>query len=402
MLGDTPLALVAYTKLLGVIFDKRLTWTHHIDELLTKCKKVLSILKCLAGTDWGGQPKQMLQLYRALVRSRLEYGCQVYGSASPSVVNRLDTIQATGLRLCLGVPRTTPNEALQVEAGELPLDLRREQLSAQYRVRSLALPDAHPLVEEFSFAWHYFVHQRTHTDFRNPPFLVRTNETLDELTLRQFSVESSSPAAFPPWHLKLPEVSLDLHQMCPKTNNPPVSKAIATEYVEKNYSESLNIYTDGSKTPDGDTGAAFVVPELKISKGYKLPVHVSVFTCELIAILMSLFWIQDFQPLQVTIFTDSLSALQAFLHFDTRSRRLIHEIVHVYTTLVRGGTFIRFVWVPSHVGLFGNELADRAAKAALHSKEEVMVPHSVGEIGCLVKRHIMSQWQRRWDQSTHG
>jgi len=102
------------------------------------------------------------------------------------------------------------------------------------------------------------------------------------------------------------------------------------------------------------------------------------------------------------IFSDSLSALQAFLHFDTRSRRLIHEIVHVYTTLVRGGTFIRLVWVPSHVGLFGNELADRAATAALHSKEDVMVPHSVGEIDCLVKRHIMSQWQLRWEQSTHG
>lgn len=37
------------------------------------------------------------------------------------------------------------------------------------------------------------------------------------------------------------------------------------------------------------TGAAFVVPELRISKVFGLPDHVSVFTYELSAILMALF-----------------------------------------------------------------------------------------------------------------
>jgi hypothetical protein len=127
-------------------------------------------------------------------------------------------------------------------------------------------------------------------DFTNPPYLVRSSDTLNHVPLRDIHIESVSPVPFPPWHLESPEVCLDLHQMCPKSNPPPLSKAIATEYIERNCSQSLNIYTDGSKTPDGDTGAAFVVPALKVSKGFRLPAHVSVFTCELIAILMSLFF----------------------------------------------------------------------------------------------------------------
>jgi RNase H. len=69
---------------------------------------------------------------------------------------------------------------------------------------------------------------------------------------------------------------------------------------------------------------------------------------------------------------------------------------------MRSGTSVRFVWVPSHVGVFGNEAADRAAKAALHSGSGVDIPYTVSEIGGLVKRYVMSKWQNRWDLSTHG
>lgn len=49
-------------------------------------------------------------------------------------------IQATGLRICIRVHRT---KALQVEAGMIPLDLRREQIITLYFVCTLALPDDH-------------------------------------------------------------------------------------------------------------------------------------------------------------------------------------------------------------------------------------------------------------------
>lgn len=401
-MGRIPLTIVTHAKLLGLTFDTRLTWAVHIAALVTRCKKILQLLKSLSGTDWGGRPRQMLQLYRSLVRSRLDYGCQVYASASPSVLNQLNTIQATGLRICLGVPRTTSTEALQVEAGELPLDLRREQLTAQFYIRSFALPEDHPLTAESSISWLFFARQAFCTTLKNPPFIVRAHTTFDSLPFGTLNVESTSPVSFPPWHLDPPEVGLDLQSSCPKNNPPVKSKAIADEYIARNCGHSLAIYTDGSKTPTGDTGAAFVVPELRISKGFRLPDHVSVFTCELTAILMALFWVEDFRPNRATIFTDSLSSLQAMINVGRHSKKLIFEILRMCTLLYNSGTAINFIWIPSHVGISGNEMADRAAKEALQGINTVMLPYSVSEVGGLVKRHIMLKWQSRWDLSSHG
>jgi hypothetical protein len=47
------------------------------------------------------------------------------------------------------------------------------------------------------------------------------------------------------------------------------------------YKHFLKIYTDGSKDPQNNTnGYAFVIPELKVSKGFKLQSRMSIFMCE--------------------------------------------------------------------------------------------------------------------------
>lgn len=71
-----------------------------------------------------------------------------------------------------------------------------------------------------------------------------------------------------------------------KRNPPPESKAKASEYIESNCSQFLGVYTDRSKTLDGDTDAAVMVPGLQLGKDFRLPVHASVPTCQLIAISM--------------------------------------------------------------------------------------------------------------------
>ena len=80
----------------------------------------------------------LLRLYRALIRSKLDYGCSVYGSAKPSYIKRLDTVHNQGLRLCLGAFRTSPVQSLYVEANEPPLGMRRTRLSLQYCVKLMS------------------------------------------------------------------------------------------------------------------------------------------------------------------------------------------------------------------------------------------------------------------------
>ena len=113
-------------------------------------------------------------------------------------------------------------------------------------------------------------------------------------------------------------------------------------------------------------------PESNVTRKYQLP-HVSVFTAELLAILMALlnFFNDLCQPsMAVSFFSDSLSALQAIKRNSQSSREdVVKEIVVVCHQLITRGTDIVLQWVPSHVGVPGNESADRAAKqtaTALH------------------------------------
>ena len=86
----------------------------------------------LDGEKWGGDEETLLHLYRSLIRSKLDYGSIVYGSARPSYIKMLDTIHHQGLRLCLGAFRTSPVESLLAEAYEPSLADRRIKLALQY------------------------------------------------------------------------------------------------------------------------------------------------------------------------------------------------------------------------------------------------------------------------------
>jgi len=77
-----------------------------------KCGKIINVLRCVAGADWGADSETMMMIYRAIIRSTIDYGCVVYGAAAPSVIRKLDIVQAKALRVCSGAFHTTPVPAL--------------------------------------------------------------------------------------------------------------------------------------------------------------------------------------------------------------------------------------------------------------------------------------------------
>ena len=132
--------VVNQTKFLGLTFDNKLTFKPHIHLLKTKCQRALNILKVVSNHHWGADRDTLLLLYRSLVRSKLDYGCIVYGSARKSYTDLLDPVHNQALRICLGAFRTSPAESLCVEAMEAPLAFRREKLTLQYITRIKANP----------------------------------------------------------------------------------------------------------------------------------------------------------------------------------------------------------------------------------------------------------------------
>ena len=136
----SPIPVVEEAKCLGLLFDKKLSFMPHIKALKAKCLKALDILKVLSNTNWGGDRSVLLNLYRSLVRSKLDYGSIVYGSARKSYLKCLDTIHHQGLRLALGAFRTSSVESLYAESNETSLYTRREKLSLQYTTKLAANP----------------------------------------------------------------------------------------------------------------------------------------------------------------------------------------------------------------------------------------------------------------------
>ena len=125
---------------MGLLFDKKLSFIPRIKDLKAKCLKTLDVLKVLSNTNWGGDRSVLLNLYRSLVRSKLDYGSIVYGSARKSYLKSLDTIHHQGLRLALGAFRTSPVESLYAESNKPSLYTRREKLSLQYTTKLAANP----------------------------------------------------------------------------------------------------------------------------------------------------------------------------------------------------------------------------------------------------------------------
>ena len=115
-------------KFLGMTFDERLTWKAHIRNLKTECIKKLASIQCVSHTNWGADRTMMLRLYRAIVRSKLDYGAIVHASANDKLYSSLDPVHNRAIRLCTGAFRSSSMQSLYAESGEQPLSSRRMQL----------------------------------------------------------------------------------------------------------------------------------------------------------------------------------------------------------------------------------------------------------------------------------
>ena len=117
-LNGTLIPVVEQSQFFGVIFDNKLTFLPHIRYLKEKCVMLLNLQRVVVHTSWGADQQTLLHLYRSLVRSKLDYGSVVYGSARKSYLRILDHIQNHAF---LGAFRTSPSSRLCVQAKEPPL-----------------------------------------------------------------------------------------------------------------------------------------------------------------------------------------------------------------------------------------------------------------------------------------
>ena len=139
-LDGSEIPVVNQYKFLSVIFDQTLPFIPQIQYLKEKCSKTFKLLRVITHKDWGVDQNTLLKLYRILIRSKINYGCFIYGAAIKSYLESLQTVHYEGLRLVLGAFRTFSVESLYSEAYKLPLKLRFTKLGLQNNSKLKSLP----------------------------------------------------------------------------------------------------------------------------------------------------------------------------------------------------------------------------------------------------------------------
>ena len=80
---------------------------------------------------------------------------------------------------------------------------------------------------------------------------------------------------YPPWLMERAEVEVEVAGLT-RDQSPSLQACITNELLENNYSQFLQIFTDGSVLEDGSAGAAFAIPEFhSLRKSFSLPPFLS-------------------------------------------------------------------------------------------------------------------------------
>ena len=120
--NDRPIEQVKSTRLLGVTLTADLKWQSHIDEITAKASQRLYFIILLnrAGVD----SHHLVNIYTSLVRSVVEYACQVqHTSLTKQQTKQLESIQRRTIRIIF---RNMSYAEAIVTAGIPTLGDRRE------------------------------------------------------------------------------------------------------------------------------------------------------------------------------------------------------------------------------------------------------------------------------------
>merc|ERR1712015_19559 len=105
----------------------------HVQNTASKAKSKLNILKSLAGSNWGQNKDIIINTYKSIGRSVLEYGAPIWAEAAkPTHCNKLQTIQNKALRIATGCLTMANMEHLHQETKVLPLKEHIKMLSKQF------------------------------------------------------------------------------------------------------------------------------------------------------------------------------------------------------------------------------------------------------------------------------
>lgn len=381
IINNTEINKENETKILGITIDKNLNFSSHIKNLTEQCKKRINLLKAFSNKRTGAHPINMLRIFNALVMSKIIY------ATIPIKINtkqseKLQIIQNMGTRICMELTKTTPIPALNVESNTLPTHLNITKHKLIYIARQI------------SRGSNTATQIRTGESTNNFNNLYRQNKLiLDNIPNEQIR------------HSVVTNLSIESDLITPgikkKEAHPELLRNLANQTIETRYQDDLKIYTDGSINQSGiGIGIYNSLTHEEISIHIKE--KVSIKTTEIAAIFMAMQIGQKSPQKNVTILTDSRSSCTSIRNTYTKKLNRFYENKILQIAEQNQNQNFRIQWIPAHVGLSGNETADKLASTQdpTINTNQISIKTPLKDAKKIINEIIKANWQVDYEQKS--
>ena len=369
-LGNTTIAPSDSHRFLGLLMDYRLRFHQHVAYALGKGMAWVATLRRLVHSHYGLAPSLVRRLYLAVAIPGMLYAVDTFitpvktapGQKRPrgseGAVRKLARVHREALILITGGMRSAPTDLMTAHADMLPFRHLVDKLCQRATIRLCTLPPSHPLTSHVCRAARHYVkrhrsalHELLHTyaDKNTPNHMEKI------LAVRHH----------PAWQ---PRVWAHV---------PSSKEAAEDDDAEWARHHGIMVYSDGSEQ-GGKVGAAAVLLR-RGTRRYKILHHHlgtseehGIFEAEIVgSILGAELLYREKKAIQgPSVALDNTPAIQATQQLRPAPSHYLTDYFHDrIEALFQKGRVLRHEgfalrWVPGHLGIDGNEIADREAKRA--------------------------------------
>ena len=432
-------------KYLGVIYTSTLNANKHIMNTISKTYRKINLLKALSCKEYGCNTKTLVRYVTTCIRPVLEYGILTINAAKVSIqdLDKLESVIPRALKIAMGLPNCTRNHAVLVEAGLTNMWTRAGQSGMNALAKLLRDQKEHPLREKaentaHSIATYFHRHGahkvahkkriRCHTSGPTPPITdseARKQPWLQGMLTRLVDnpniwqlIQSINPIITYKTPVGAPYRHTTELDILPLTNKKSMLTEDEKEAARKIYSDKihiqantsyLTIYTDASVNPENNKAtfgcAVFEngILNPSLSKIGRISDHSGSMTTELHAIQSAVDIVFQHRLRfdrsdKFLIVTDSMSGIIALKNTNNPDNKhcilgihqkleLLHETHNISGTIM---------WCPSHIGIEGNELADKMAGEAMNLSLEITeTPAARSVIKCKINTAAKEMWKKQ-------
>jgi ribonuclease HI len=261
--------------------------------------------------------------------------------------------------------------------------MRRDVALLKQINKSLSYPEEH-ITHEIADEW------RSTCRLKRSSPMQQHRDILEKHHLTQDQTTLMKEKYLPLERINNMTICYDLLSPCSKADPPDKLRQLAEETLEERIpKEHTRVYTDGSsdsRLEEGGCGIFIEHPDGTTETIYKPAGRIaSNHTAEMKAVLYALEHLLQAPPTGVAVMIDSKAAMQTI---DRNSSALAQQINQLAEDIKCP---IQLQWVPSHVGLDGNENADILAKTG--RAEEQPENTTLNDLNTYFKQQAQEGWK---------